>query len=152
MIVTFVARSLWPRAWSRSGGAGRVRRGTVWSCGRLPGGRRCSRGSAGSRLGGGRRCQLGRGLAVGSSRDEQDSSTEEKANAEQGQPQRRCRLGQGRRRVVVVVVIVLVVAVRFVVRIAVATHAPLIFGFLAEVKQMSVNCQTLPACGADSPA
>ena len=66
--------------------------------------------------------------------DEQNSRAEEQADSEQGQPQRSRRLLERGRRVMLVLVLVLFVALRFVVRVAVATHAALIFGFPPAVK------------------
>ena len=83
--------------------------------------------------------------------NEQNSGDQEKPDAQQREPQRSRRLFGRRRRVVVVVVIVLVVlvTVRCVVRIAVATHAALIFVFPAGVKRIPARLATFPTNPAD---
>jgi hypothetical protein len=136
VIVTFVARSLRPSAWSS--GAGGTRR--IWR--RI----QAHRHVAGVRSGGGIRRWSGRGsrarcslasrsrselrcrLAVLAGDDEHDSGYQEQAEAEQREPQRRRRLFERGRRVMVVVVLVVLVTVRFV-RITVATHGAAYFRF-----------------------
>jgi hypothetical protein len=137
VIVTFVARPLRPTAWSRSaGGAWRIRRCVQtrrlirrW----VAGAGRIGRGGSRSRSARGALrydCELGRRLAVFARGDEQDSGDQEKADSEDCQPERCGRLFEhGRGGVVVVLLLVVPVTVRFVVRIAVATHGAAYFRF-----------------------
>jgi hypothetical protein len=53
---------------------------------------------------------------------------------------------------VVVVLVVLLVALSFIVRIAVATHGALIFGFPAEVKPIPGSFATFARIAEDPPA
>ena len=139
MIVTFVARPLRATAWSRWGGGARRSRRCVQTrglirrrvagAGRILGGSGRSR-SAGRGFGFRDGGELGGRLAVVACCDEHNSGDQEKADAEDGEPERSCRLFErGRGVLVIVLVLVVPVTVRFVVRIAVATHGAAYFRF-----------------------
>ena len=121
----------WLRRATRSGRA--IRRISRCDCanGRVPGVRR-GRRRCGRRRGFCARYdrELRRRLAVFAGCDEQDSGGQEKADAEEREPQRRGRLFEhGWGVVVIVLELIVPVTVRFVVRIAVATHGGAYFRF-----------------------